>query len=75
MSLDHLYVAVLIAASELGVRFRPEVTAQEKLQDFIEVDNVVKPGVDVSDDELRALCVQLVPGEPPEAFLADLMTT
>ncbi len=75
LSLEHLYPAVLIAASELGVRFRPELTMQEKLQDFTDAGHVVKPGLNVSDDDLRALCSQLVPGEPPEAFLSDLMST
>jgi ATP-dependent helicase YprA (DUF1998 family) len=44
LSLDDLYLGVLIAAKELGVRLRPELKAGESFQDELDVDAAIEAG-------------------------------
>lgn len=75
LRLDDIYAAVLLAANELGVRLRPELSLQEKFSDYSAVGEQVANQVLDSDGALVALCFELRSGEgPPEALLADLMS-
>ena len=69
LSLEDLYLAVLIAAKDMGVRIRPELKVGESFQG----ENVVEEGVSGSaltdGSELLNLLVRLRSSRPPESFL------
>jgi ATP-dependent helicase YprA (DUF1998 family) len=69
LSLEDLYLGVLLAAKELGVRLRPEMKAGESFQDELVVEEAVKNGVVSKDTELLQLLVQLRTSAPPESLL------
>lgn len=76
MRIDDLYSAVLIAANELDVRMRPELSLQETFSDYVEVGKQVADGILESDVNLRNLVQDIRGGDdPPEALLADIMST
>lgn len=69
LSLEDLYLGVLIVAKELGVRLRPELKAGESFQDEMVVEQAVKNGVVSNDTELLQLFMQLRTSAPPESLL------
>ncbi len=69
LSLEDLYLGVLIAAKELGVRLRPELKAGESFQDEVVVEEAVRNGVVSKDTELLQLFIQLRTSAPPESLL------
>jgi ATP-dependent helicase YprA (DUF1998 family) len=76
LRLEDIYTAVLLAANELDVRLRPELSLQETFTDYIVVGQKVQEGVLESDERLRDLCQEIGRGDgPPEALLADIMST
>lgn len=76
LRIDDIYTAVLLAANELDVRLRPEMLMQETFSDYTLVGERVNEGILDSDDDLRNLCQEIARGDgPPEALLADIMST
>lgn len=69
LSLEDLYLGVLIAAKELGVRLRPELRAGESFQDEMAVEEAVRSGAVNNDTELLQLFMQLRTSAPPESLL------
>ncbi|HWG33970.1 MAG TPA: DEAD/DEAH box helicase [Gemmatimonadaceae bacterium] len=69
LSLDDLYLAVLVAAKELGVRLRPEL----RLGESFEAENQVERAMDAGalDDPMEALTLfaDIRTAIPPEALL------
>lgn len=76
LRIEDIYTAVLLAANELDVRLRPEMSMVETFADYTLVREKVEQGVLNSDEELRELCQEIGRGDgPPEALLADIMST
>lgn len=76
LRIEDIYTAVLLAANELDVRLRPELSLQETFADYTLVGQRVKEGVLESDEGLRTLTQEIARGDrPPEALLADIMST
>lgn len=69
LSLEDLFLGVLIAAKELGVRLRPELKAGETFQDEAVVEEAVRTGAITSDTDLLQLLVRLRVSAPPESLL------
>jgi ATP-dependent helicase YprA (DUF1998 family) len=69
LSLEDLYLAVLLAAKDLGVRLRPELTVGESFQDEAIVEEAVKAGVLSRDADLLQLLVRFRASAPPESLL------
>jgi Lhr-like helicase len=71
LSLDDLYLGVLIAAKELGVRLRPELKAGESFQDELDVDTAIKDGALTDPRKLLTLLRNV--RRPPEALLRAIV--
>lgn len=69
LSLEDLYLAVLIAAKEMGVRLRPELKVGESFQDQSRVEEAIKSGATTNETGLLQLFVQLRGSAPPESLL------
>jgi hypothetical protein len=69
LSLDDLYMAVLVAAKELGVRLRPQLKAGEGFQEDNMVEEAIKNGVIDRESDLLKLFVRLRAAVPPESLL------
>ena len=69
LSLEDLYLGVLIAAKELGVRLRPELKAGETFRDDAVVEEAVRTGAIARDTDLLQLLVRLRVSAPPESLL------
>ncbi|MEW8131733.1 MAG: helicase-related protein, partial [Candidatus Thiodiazotropha endolucinida] len=69
LSLEDLYLGVLIAAKEMGVRLHPELKVGESFQDESIVDDAVRSGALTKDTELLQLLVRLRGAAPPESLL------
>jgi ATP-dependent helicase YprA (DUF1998 family) len=69
LSLEDLYLGVLIAAKELGVRLRPELKVGESFQDENVVEEAVRNGALTRDTDLLQLLVRLRGSAPPESLL------
>ena len=76
MRLNDVYAAVLLAAAELEVRLRPELSEFESFSEYATVVEKVQQGVFNDDNELRDLCTEIRSGDgAPEALLSDLVST
>ncbi len=75
LSLDDLYLAVLLASKSLNVRLRPEVKSGESFVADRIVATAVENGVLEDDAALLGLCMELRSERPPEAFLDNVVTT
>jgi len=69
LSLEDLYLGVLIAAKEMGVRLRPELKVGESFQDENVVEEAVRSGAVTRDTDLLQLLVRLRGSAPPESLL------
>jgi Lhr-like helicase len=69
LSLEDLYLGVLLAAKDMGVRLRPELKVGESFHDEIVVEEAVKKGVLSRDADLLQLFVKLRGSAPPESLL------
>lgn len=69
ISLEDLYLGVLIAAKDLGVRLRPELRVGESFQDENVVEEAVRNGVLDRETDLLQLLVRLRGSAPPESLL------
>lgn len=69
LSLEDLYLGVLIAAKEMGVRLRPELKVGESFHDEALVEEAVMNGALNRDTDLLQLLVRLRGSAPPESLL------
>ena len=75
VSLEDLYLGVLIAAKVLGVRLRPELRGGETFQDEYLVEQAVNNGELEQETTLLQLLVSLRASAPPESLLKAIMNT
>lgn len=75
LSLDDLYLGVLIAAKELGVRLRPELKAGESFQDELDVDAAIKANALSNPAALLTLWGKLRASRPPESLLRAIVNS
>lgn len=73
ISLTDLYLAVLIAAKELGVRLRPELKVGESFHAEVIVDERIEAGALQSDLGLFDLFMTLRDEAPPAALLRGII--
>jgi hypothetical protein len=69
VSLEDLYLGVLIAAKDLGVRLRPELKVGESFQDEAIVAEAIRAGALTRPMDLLQLLVRLRGSAPPESLL------
>ena len=75
LSLEDLYLAVLIAAKDMGVRLRPEPKRNEIFRDDKVVDEAVRNGALSRDTNLLPLLVRFRSAAPPESLLRAITKT
>lgn len=75
LSLEDLYLAVLLASQELGVRLRPELKVGETFNAADTVAAAVADGSARTDIGLQNLCMELRSESPPEALLENIIKT
>ena len=75
LSLDDLYLAILLASKKLGVRLRPELKAAETFAAEDTVEVAVEDGSADTDTGLQFLLIKMRSEMPPQALLDDLITT
>ena len=75
LSLEDLYLAVLLASKKLNVRLRPEMKSGESFSADLIVEKAFHDGKIEDDAELLALCLDIRSHRPPEALLDDIVTT
>jgi ATP-dependent helicase YprA (DUF1998 family) len=74
LSLEDLYLAVLLASQELGVRLRPELKGGETFFGALEkVQAVLREPP--TDDKLLTLCIDIRNETAPEALLENILRT
>jgi hypothetical protein len=74
LSLEDLYLAVLVAAKDLEVRLRPELRPGESFQVASEVEKALDEGVLSDDTKLLDLLMRVRAARPPESLLGDITT-
>jgi len=74
LSMEDLYLAVLLASKELNVRLRPELKFGESFDAELIVEQAFASG-ETDDAGLLELCVSLRSERPPEALLENIITT
>jgi Zn finger protein HypA/HybF involved in hydrogenase expression len=75
LSLDDLYLAILLASKKLSVRLRPELKAAETFAAEDTVELAVSDGSADTDYGLLFLLTKMRSEKPPEALLEDIVTT
>ena len=75
LSLEDLYLAVLLASKKLNVRLRPEMKSGESFSADMIVETAVHNGETENDTGLSTLCIELRNERPPEALLDNIITT
>lgn len=75
LSLEDLYLAVLLASQELRVRLRPELKSGESHAAEQTVANAIQDGSATTDIGLQNLCIDLRSEKPPEALLENIVKT
>lgn len=75
LSLDDLYLSILLASKKLGVRLRPELKAGETFAAEDTVESAVQDGSADTDIGLQFLLIKMRSETPPQALLEDLITT
>ena len=75
LSLEDLYLAVLLASKKLNVRLRPERKSGESFGADLIVEKAFRDGETEDDDGLLTLCMDIRNERPPEALLDDIITT
>lgn len=76
LRLNDVYAAVLLAAAELDVRLRPELSEFESFSEYATVVEKVQDGILNDDNELKDLCTEIRSGDgAPEALLSDIVST
>ncbi len=72
LSLEDLYLGVLVAAKDMGVRLRPELKVGESFQDETLVEEAVRSGALTRETDLLQLLVRLRGSAPPESLLRSI---
>lgn len=75
LSLDDLYLAVLVASAILSVRLCPELKSHESFDAAATVANAIENGVFNDIDDLQTLRLDLRGERPPEILLESIVTT
>ena len=75
LSLEDIYLAVLLASKKLGVRLRPELKASESFDAEDIVEAAVKDGSSDTEAGLLTLGMKFRSERPPEALLDDVINT
>ena len=75
LSLEDLYLAVLLASKKLNVRLRPEMKSGEGFGADLIVEKAFRDGETGDDIGLLSLCMDIRNERPPEALLDDIITT
>ena len=75
LSLEDLYLGVLIAAKKMGVRLRPELRVGESFQDETRVEEEIEAGALENPTGLLALLVAVRGSPPPESLLRAITTS
>ena len=75
LSLDDLYLAILLASKKLSVRLRPELKAAETFAAEDTVELAVQEGSADTDNGLLFLLTKIRSETPPQALLEDIITT
>lgn len=75
LSLDDLYLGVLIAAQELGVRLRPELKTGESFQDEADVEAALKDGALSDPTGTLQLWGKMRAAKPPESLLRSVVNS
>lgn len=73
LTLDDLYLAVLVAAKQMGVRLRPALKAGESFQDELEVERALKDGALADAGKLLTLWGKLRASRPPELLFRAIV--
>jgi ATP-dependent helicase YprA (DUF1998 family) len=74
LTLDHLYLAVLLSAKRLGVRLRPELRALEKFEAEKYVSDYVDKYPNGDPAKLLELLVRVSSMSPPEALFEGILS-
>ena len=75
LSLEDLYLAVLLASKHLNVRLRPEVKSGETFGAEQTVQDAIDNGAAEDDADLLTLCMEIRSERPPEALLDQIVAT
>ena len=75
LSLEDLYLAILLASKKLNVRLRPELKAAESFAAEDTVELAVSEGAADTDHGLLVLLTKIRSENPPQALLEDIVTT
>ena len=75
LSLDDLYMAVLLASARLSVRLRPELKPAENFAAAETVQLALDAGSTDTDLGMLSLVTKIRSDTPPQALLEDLITT
>lgn len=73
LSLEDVYLAVLVAAKELGVRLRPELKSNEDFNLENVVNKSVSSGVLTREEEAFDLFIDARSAKPPEALMHGIL--
>jgi ATP-dependent helicase YprA (DUF1998 family) len=75
VSLDDLYLSILLASKKLSVRLRPELKAAETFSAEDIVELAVEDGSADTDIGLQFLLTKMRSEMPPQSLLEDIITT
>ena len=75
LNLEHLYLAVLLAAQLLGIRLRPALRASEPFTEMSEVKAAIDRGAPHDDMVLSDIVQDVLLANPPHALLRAIVTT
>lgn len=75
LSLEDLYLAVLIAAKSMNIRLRPELRHGESFQDEIVVEKAIQNGVFEKKGNLADLMLDISRSSPPESLFLEIITS
>lgn len=75
LSLDDLYVAILVASETMGVRLRPKLKGTESLHAALEVRRALENGALSDPMECLDLITEIRSASPPESLLRALNET
>ena len=75
LSLEDIYLAVLLASKTLNVRLRPEIKSGETFEAEQTVERAVESGTIENDVDFFGLFTEIRNARPPEALLDQIVST
>ncbi len=75
LSLEDLYLSVLLASNKLKVRLRPETGGGESFDAELKIEKAVTAGGTETDSGLEDLYMEFLHERPPESLLGSIITT